>query len=64
MECENMSLEKNIEIRLIIEPSDELYAKFIQLKHQFGLRSNSETARMAMKFGTDSITMSKKEASV
>ena len=45
----NMSINKNIELRLIITQEDPLYKPFSEIKKSLGIKSNSEVARFIIK---------------
>lgn len=42
---------EDIDVRLVIEPDDELYQPFIEFKQELGLKSHTEAARVLIKKG-------------
>jgi hypothetical protein len=51
-----MDNSKNIEIRLIITPDDDLYQIFQKTKEEFSIKNNTEIARLLIKKGYDWIS--------
>ena len=47
----NSKDSENIEIRLVIEPNDELYQPFLEFKQELGIKSHTEAARVLIKKG-------------
>lgn len=45
--------KKPFDIRVIIEPDDDLYSLFEDAKKNLGSKSNTETARILLKKGCD-----------
>jgi hypothetical protein len=43
--------EKNIEIRIVLEPGDPFYDQFLQFKQRLGVKNNAEVARVILKKG-------------
>ena len=44
-----MTIQENIELRLILTPEDPLYKPFTDIKTSLGIRSNTEVIRFIIK---------------
>ncbi len=44
-----MTINKNIELRLILTPEDPLYQPFSNIKKSLGIKSNTEVCRFIIK---------------
>lgn len=47
----NNSEDQRIDMRVIIEPDEEIYEMFLSVKNDLGIKSNAETARVLIKKG-------------
>lgn len=45
----------NYEIRLVLTPEDPLYGNFKAIKESYGVRSNTELARICLKKGMEQL---------